>query len=182
MIENLKALNSRQIEKARLSQILSARITTALKKSYGVHVLDPEIFHFEPKYAVSRHHSLTSSDLRTSLEAWAQVFSRRYLDIPLPTYSNSCVLLDDLYSESYKYGKPLNKLPENIDNRTKSTLKTYINSVSTPTIPRGYKYHSEKLVDASDAHTMMRNDSILHTQKKVQYTGSRWWSKPKRNV
>ncbi|OLY79558.1 hypothetical protein AYI68_g6369 [Smittium mucronatum] len=89
MLKIINELNSGSIDPKYANYIAASQISLTLNRAYGVRIQK----HSSPKNYVDlfviSEQDLTTPDLRSSLEAWANRFSSIHLGIPLPTIESS---------------------------------------------------------------------------------------------
>ncbi|PVU98123.1 hypothetical protein BB561_000127 [Smittium simulii] len=182
MINHIVAFNNSFEKKEQIYHVIASQITLALKKSYGIYVLDSETLHSDADYLRSKSTSLTSSDLRTSLEAWARIFANKYLNTNLPTYNESCTTVEAMNPGLWDLNRKKDIITGGADSETTCTLKAYISSNSAPAIPdglRGFANDQGMSNTRSIFDTISTRGPSMITQKKSQFFRSKWlfWSK-----
>ncbi|OMH78857.1 hypothetical protein AX774_g7745 [Zancudomyces culisetae] len=101
MLEDVVELAKYPGRREQLLINITAKITIALWKTYGVRVLSKSR-KLDVETIMGNERDFTSSDLRTSLEAWAQRFAFTHLQMPLPTYDSAAVTLGFSMLDTHK--------------------------------------------------------------------------------
>ncbi|PVU87313.1 hypothetical protein BB559_006107 [Furculomyces boomerangus] len=175
MVDNITSINISKSKTQHCELYVAAQISNALKKTYGIFITTQKNTHPVPGPSVLNEHALTSSDLRTSLEAWAQTFVNRYLQMPLPTHESTCITLGYSMFETGNLSKK--KAPfETKSIRTMNTASTFDNHDSSITVNNFSPNYNSNNVNIN--HNDLRDSSTIKiSKKKVPTLKSRWWGK-----